>query len=112
MTIASGDSHLKKHGGAQSLTIISGSGLYALVLRRRKPERPKHHGRDRDHRNGAGHEQDRGNDTGYDHDRSTAQARRAGGFAAAAAPDEHATDPSARGTHDQGDGTGLPRWWT
>ncbi len=38
MTIANGDSHLGKRGGAQLMTIINESGLYSLVLSSRKPE--------------------------------------------------------------------------
>ena len=41
MTIADSDSHLGKRGGRRLLTIISESGLYALVLRSRKPEARK-----------------------------------------------------------------------
>jgi prophage antirepressor-like protein len=41
MTIANGDSHSGKRGGARLMTIISESGLYALVLRSRKPEARK-----------------------------------------------------------------------
>ena len=41
MTVASADSHSGKRGGARLMTIISESGLYALVLRSRKPEARK-----------------------------------------------------------------------
>ncbi len=38
MTIANGDSHSGKRGGAQSLNIINESGLYKLIFRSRKPQ--------------------------------------------------------------------------
>lgn len=41
MTVASADSHSGKRGGARLMTIINESGLYALVLRSRKPEARK-----------------------------------------------------------------------
>ena len=41
MTIANGESHSGKRGGARLMTIINESGLYALVLRSRKPEARK-----------------------------------------------------------------------
>jgi prophage antirepressor-like protein len=41
MTIANGDSHSGKRGGARLMTLINESGLYALVLRSRKPEARK-----------------------------------------------------------------------
>lgn len=40
-TVAKSDSHSGKRGGARLMTIINESGLYALVLRSRKPEARK-----------------------------------------------------------------------
>ena len=41
MTVTSSDGHSGKRGGARLMTIINESGLYALVLRSRKPEARK-----------------------------------------------------------------------
>jgi prophage antirepressor-like protein len=41
MTIANGESHSGKRGGSRLMVIINESGLYALVLRSRKPEARK-----------------------------------------------------------------------
>ena len=41
MTIANSDSHSGKRGGSRFMVIINESGLYALVLRSRKPEARK-----------------------------------------------------------------------
>lgn len=41
MTIANSDSHSGKRGGSRLMVIINESGLYALVLRSRKPEARK-----------------------------------------------------------------------
>ena len=38
MTVTLSDSHSGKRGGAQSITIVSESGLYTLIMRSRKKE--------------------------------------------------------------------------
>lgn len=38
MSISNTDSHSGQRGGAQSLNLISESGLYALVFKSRKPQ--------------------------------------------------------------------------